>query len=194
MSPRPVDRSPPKVQSQKRYQSGQTDMPSTRSPLSPKMDSLTMPSQASRRPHGTRQLSVGSPGALRLPSLPRFHPANFASQNSSTTATPSTNPNSPQAPLSPRRQYHAQMQFQMYQSSLKPRGPGAKPTSPRLIPMGSPGPVTPLELAGDGTDGGYLTAGVRTNDTSSHVDKLIREEAIRRGEISPGRTTSVGGR
>ena len=72
------------------------------------------------------------------------------------------------------------------------RGPSAQPTSPRLAPMGSPGGgVTPLELAG--TEG-YLTAGVNTNDAVSHVDNLIREEARRRGELSPGRPTSCGGR
>jgi hypothetical protein len=58
--------------------------------------------------------------------------------------------------------------------------------------MGSPGPVTPLEL--EGADS-YLTAGVNTNDAASHVDKLIREEALRRGDSSPVRPTSaVGGR
>jgi hypothetical protein len=71
------------------------------------------------------------------------------------------------------------------------RAPGAHPTSPRLIPMGSPGPVTPLELE---TAESYLTAGVATTDAASHVDKLIHEEARRRGETSPGVPTSVGGR
>lgn len=74
---------------------------------------------------------------------------------------------------------------------LQSRGPVTKPTSPRLLPLGSPGPVTPLEL--EGADG-YLTAGVKTDNASSHVDKLIRDEARRHGEISPGRTTTVGGR
>lgn len=76
----------------------------------------------------------------------------------------------------------------MYMSlspGLQSRGPVAKPTSPRLIPLGSPGPVTPLELEGDG----YLTAGTTTKDAASHVDNLIREEARRRGEMS---TTAAG--
>lgn len=72
------------------------------------------------------------------------------------------------------------------------RGPAAQPTSPRLAPMDSPGGgVTPLELAGSD---GYLTAGMNTNDAATHVDGLIREEARRRGELSPGRPTSCGGR
>lgn len=79
----------------------------------------------------------------------------------------------------------------MASASRQARGAIPKPTSPRLDPMGSPGPVTPLELSGAD---GYLTAGMTSNDAASHVDKLIREEALRRGEISPGRTASVGGR
>ena len=78
---------------------------------------------------------------------------------------------------------------------LSPSRPGrqamTKPTSPRLCPTGSPGPVTPLEL--EDADN-YITAGVTTNDAASHVDKLILEEAKRRGELANQRPTSVGGR
>lgn len=82
-------------------------------------------------------------------------------------------------------------QRELMASARSPRGLTPKPKSPQLIPMGSPGPVTPLEL--EGADG-YLTAGIQTNDAASHVDKLIREEARRRGDMSPGRSASVGGR
>ncbi|CAI6332417.1 unnamed protein product [Periconia digitata] len=174
------------------------------SPLSPRMDSLAIPSQTRRRPPmHNRMSSQGTAASLRLPSLPRFHPANFtSSQQSSSAATPTTGPNSPQPPLSPRthnRQYsEIQRQMYAYQQQLlanatrQARGSIAKPTSPRLNPLDSPGPVTPMEL--EGADG-YLTAGMRVQDSNSHVDHLIREEARRRGDISPGgRTASVGGR
>ncbi|KAF2686990.1 hypothetical protein K458DRAFT_297167 [Lentithecium fluviatile CBS 122367] len=165
------------------------------------VESLAIPSQARRRPAvHARQSSSGSAGNMRLPSLPRFHPANFASsQGSSAAGTPATGPNSPQPPLSPRthqKQYsEVQRQMYLYQQQLvanaarQARGPVANPSSPRLNPLDSPGPVTPMDL--EGADG-YLTAGVTTNDAVSHVDKLIREEARRRGEISPGRATAVG--
>ncbi|KAF2867670.1 hypothetical protein BDV95DRAFT_502244 [Massariosphaeria phaeospora] len=177
-------------------------MPSTSSPLSPRMESLAIPSQARRRaPLNARQMSSGATGHMRLPSLPRFHPANFTSPTSSVQVTPATGPNSPQSPLSPRthqRQYSdAQRQMYFYQRELladasrQVRGAVAKPTSPRLIPLASPGAVTPLELEGSE---GYLTAGVNASEVASHVDKVIRNEALRRGEMSPGRTTSVGGR
>ncbi|ORY14445.1 hypothetical protein BCR34DRAFT_623363 [Clohesyomyces aquaticus] len=185
-------------------------MPPTGSPLSPKMESLAIPSQARRRPAPPHhhQHSAGTAAALRLPSLPRFHPANFPSQSSSLAGTPCTGPNSPQPPLSPRayrKQYlepqkqhpDAQRQMYLYQQELiasasrQARGATARPTSPRLIPMGSPGPVTPLELEEQDS---YLTTGVNTDEAAAHVDKLIHEEALRRGETSPGRPTPVAGR
>lgn len=187
MSPRTADRA----------------MPSISSPLSPRTQPLDIPSQARRRPAlNARQSSNTGPAAhLRLPSLPRFHPANFASsQNSSAAATPVTGPNSPQTPASSRssnnRQYEVQKQMYLYQQQLlantnrQVRGPNAKPTSPRLAPLASPGAVTPLELEDDAD--GYLTAGVNPAEAANHVEKLIRNEARRRGEYSPGRATSVG--
>lgn len=177
------------------------------SPLSPRMgvEALAIPSQAPRRrpQMHNRQSSSGTAANLRLPSLPRFHPANFASsQSSSVAATPTTGANSPQQPpLSPRthqKQYtEVQRQMYLYQQQLvanaarQARLPAANPSSPRLNPLDSPGPVTPMDL--EGADS-YLTAGVAVNDAASHVDQLIREEARRRGEISPGRTAAVGGR
>ncbi|OCK80571.1 hypothetical protein K432DRAFT_404589 [Lepidopterella palustris CBS 459.81] len=163
------------------------------------MESMAIPSQARRRPTAhNRQASSANSAPFRLPSLPRFHPANFPSQSSSTANTPVTNPNSPQPPVSPRsqqKQYsEAQKQLYLYQRELvanNPKTSRPRPTSPRLLPTGSPGPVTPLELEGQD---GYLMAGVSTNDAASHVDKLIREEATRRGELSPSRSTPVGGR
>ncbi|KAH7092143.1 hypothetical protein FB567DRAFT_588449 [Paraphoma chrysanthemicola] len=176
-------------------------MPSVSSPLSPRSEPLAIPSQARRRPEMNSRQSSTAPGHLRLPSLPRFHPANFASsQNSSQAATPVTGPNSPNTPSSPRsssnRQYEVQRQMYAYQQQIlantnrQARGPtSAKPTSPRLVPLASPGAVTPLEL---GAADSYLTAGVNPADASRHVEQLIRNEA-RRGDYSPGRPTPVSG-
>lgn len=178
------------------------NMPSVSSPLSPRSEPLAIPSQARRRPGPVSRQSSNAPGHLRLPSLPRFHPANFASsQTSSQGTTPITGPNSPNSPVSPRsannRQYEVQRQMYAYQQQLlantsrQVRGPGSmKPTSPRLAPLASPGAVTPLEL---GEADGYLTAGVKPSDAAKHVEHLIHNEARRRGEYPPGMATSVGG-
>lgn len=64
-----------------------------------------------------------------------------------------------------------------------------KPISPRLVPLGSPGPVTPLELEGQE---GYLMAGVRASGRSDSVrsadlvEKLIEEESRR--SIDPSKS------
>lgn len=177
------------------------------SPLSPKPFDLQYTTMASsaRRPHSSRSLSSARSAALKLPSLPRFHPANFpSSQASSYTTTPASGINSPQPPMSPRsqqRQYSdAQKQLYVYQREMlaaaggKTYGKSAstRPDSPRLIPAGSPGPVTPLELE-NGAAGGYLMAGASPTASEAaqrdFVEKLIREEAARRGEISPKRAT-----
>lgn len=84
---------------------------------------------------------------------------------------------------------YAYQQQLLANTSRQIRGPTfMKPTSPRLEPLASPGAVTPLELgAGDS----YLTAGVGPEDAAKHVEQLIRNEARRRGDYSPGRPTSV---
>jgi hypothetical protein len=173
-------------------------MPSVSSPLSPRSDPMAIPSQGHRRPGPTSRQSSNAPGHLRLPSLPRFHPANFpSSQNSSLAASPITGPNSPNTPSSPRsnstrhevqRQMYAYQQQLLANTSRQVRGPGSmKPTSPRLAPLASPGAVTPLEL---GAADGYLTAGINPEDAAQHVEQLIRNEARRRGDYSHGRPTS----
>ncbi|KAF2757726.1 hypothetical protein EJ05DRAFT_398700 [Pseudovirgaria hyperparasitica] len=167
-------------------------------PLSPtRMESLQIPSQQRRpvRSHGS-----GQPvGQLKLPSLPRFHPANFPSnQNSSASNTPPTVSNTPTAPVSPRMQHKqysdAQRQLYIYQRELiaanarnHKSADGPDPASPRLCPLGSPGPVTPLELEQQQHAGGYFLAGTGAPPTKTSqndlVEKLIREEAQRRGDM-----------
>lgn len=180
------------------------------------MDPIAMPSQVPRRrPQNHRQTSSGGHGnsQLNLPGLPRFHPANFASQHSSAAQTPGSGVTSPQPPTSPRsnqRQFSdAQRQLYLYQRELvaqasrgvrgaAPSGgatSGAEPHGPRLIPAGSPGPVTPLELEGQAD---YLAAGVRAQtpglDEAAQADlvnRLIQEETARRADVSSHRATSA---
>lgn len=99
--------------------------------------------------------------------------------------------------MSPRSQQRqvsdAQRQLFAYQRELlnqQSRGPSAvayvaSPKSPRLQPSkGDPGPVTPLELEGEG----YLSAGATGQKTD--VDKIIQKEK-KRAENSPyGRSGS----
>ncbi|MCJ1334862.1 hypothetical protein MMC09_000127 [Bachmanniomyces sp. S44760] len=143
-------------------------------------NSSTMPSPATLRPSiHTRR----TPQNLHLPSLPRFHPANYQSNNSSSLATspvrtrpPSSYrpPRSPRGPASgtgsSRQLSDAQAKLQQYQrevlsnvarSAALVTSPGSsastpKPHAPLLRPCGSPGPATPLALDGESD---YMTAG-----------------------------------
>ncbi|KAJ8607946.1 hypothetical protein MRB53_039950 [Persea americana] len=123
---------------------------------------------------------------LKLPPLPRFHPANFpSSHHSSMQSTPeSQSPQSlaPVSPRAPQRMYSdAQKQLYFHQremlaTALRASSPSqaGRPTSPRLVPLGSPGPVTPLELEGDE---GYLLAGVRLSGKKDGraPDELVQQ-------------------
>lgn len=68
-----------------------------------------------------------------------------------------------------------------------------RPISPRLQPLGSPGPVTPMELEGHGGDGGYLSRGrpVPSPDAGREEDAIARAMAVeesrmrREGRASP---------
>ena len=171
------------------------------SPLSPRYEA---PSRFEPlRPPSPRRISMNSRGgnsqrrantsALKLPSLPRFHPSNFPSAHSSAQTTPESGQGSPPPPTSPRTHQRiisdAQKHLLAYQRDMISAAARSStpiqlegPESPRLLPIGSPGPVTPLQLESE--DGGYLTAGVRNaeyNGTTSDelVEKLMQEEAAR---------------
>lgn len=176
------------------------------SPLSPRQtahfDSLQAPPPQRAMHSRTNSSNQRRPptSSLKLPSLPRFHPANFPSANSSTQNTPDGR-ESPQPPVSPRahQRLYSDAQKQLYfnqreilSAAIRSPSSTGKPTSPRLQPLGSPGPVTPLELEGEE---GYLLAGARSSAASGPtapeelVERLIREET-RRHRISTSASTS----
>jgi hypothetical protein len=92
--------------------------------------------------------------------------------------------NPPVSPRAHQRMYSdAQKHLLMYHhQSVAARTSGKaedKPVSPRLMPLGSPGPVTPLELE---QKEGYLLAGtsqVGSGEPADLVERLIREETRR---------------
>ena len=163
------------------------------SPLSPRFDSsaryqtLQPPSTRPFSPRGsTTQQRRQHASHLALPGLPRFHPANFPSTHSSGVNTPGSGPTSPQAPPSPQMQQKlymdAQKQLLLYQQEALPRPSSQgslrqKPHSPRLVPLGSPGPVTPLELE---EHDNYLAVGSTTASRPfnlQHSDELTTKLA-----------------
>jgi hypothetical protein len=111
------------------------------------------------------------PGPFHLNNLPRFHPAVYQS--------PNTTPNEPlpSPALSPRSHGYRQpsgstrdalRQYRELIAGVAPlrniaSGGSSKPSKPRLDPLGSPGPVTPLAL--EEADG-YLS--VKSTETNEH--------------------------
>ncbi|KAI4281012.1 MAG: hypothetical protein L6R38_004006 [Xanthoria sp. 2 TBL-2021] len=155
-------------------------------PASPLSSTAPVPSvPASRQPnarpssssqHGRRQRA-----ALAIPSLPAFHPANYESRNFS--------PHSSRAASSPHRRQvsEAQRQYQQHQRELilnytrnaarnNGETPVPQPSSPRLNPLGSPGPITPLTLEGQSD---YFVSGSRKGSTS-HLKGKERREIVER--------------
>ncbi|KZF23545.1 hypothetical protein L228DRAFT_238101 [Xylona heveae TC161] len=121
---------------------------------------------------------------LRLPSLPRFHPAVYQSPSTSASNTPASELSTPHAHAQ-RQISEAQRQLYAYQRELMghtfaTRDPvrqvGTKPASPKLVPLGSPGPVTPLMLE---EEGGYFIAGA-TSVARGVCDEAAQRELVER--------------
>lgn len=152
------------------------------SPLTPRFDPSSRYQPQSARAYGPRSTSSTQQrrnhgGNLALPALPRFHPANFPSSHSSVANTPGSGPVSPRMSLSPQMQQKmandVQKQLYLYQQEISARS-GAqvireRPTSPRLVPLGSPGPVTPLALELEEEDN-YLAAGSRAHSAPTAIE------------------------
>ncbi|KAI4116346.1 MAG: hypothetical protein LQ345_003222 [Seirophora villosa] len=177
-------------------QGGTSSMYTPSSPLSPTTVAYSKPSfhQQSARAHPKQPLGRTQPAPLAIPSLPPFHPANYESRPPS---------HSSRAPSSPhgRQLSDAQKKLHKYQRELvmnatrvacgnTARSPVPRPTSPRLDPLGSPGPVTPLmlEAQGDYFLGGSRTASPAALKDSERRDMVERMIAVERDRIDrPGR-------
>lgn len=161
-----------------------------RSDHSPFISPVASPTMSPRRPSSPQpsrsrtQKEANSMSGFSLGSLPRFHPAVYQSSSSGRTATgqsPSPRPSRPHNYRTLSGPREVKWQFHEFLESTN-----QSPSAPRLDPLRSPGPVTPLALeAGD-----YLAAGaLGTTDRTSRdaaiqqsgpppelVDKLIARE------------------
>lgn len=170
------------------------------SPLSP----ILNPSVSPVSPYLTAR-SLHKNAGLKLTNLGRFPPSPSNTSNMPKHDTPTSS--AKRHGHGHARQYsEAQKALHIYQRELIASATRSsrsvststvqKPLSPKLIPLGSPGPVTPFMLEED--DGGYLVAGAVTqgtvhgeNDRRELVERLIREEADRRNSPQAGRDSPV---
>ena len=180
-----------------------TSMYTPTSPLSPTMPAPPVPSTHQAHAKNRRTAPAAN---LRLASLPRFHPANFPSNDfPSSSVTSPRSSRQPSSQFPPRPLSEAQIQLQQYQRDLITKTSRTaqvvlsptlemKPNPPRLHPLGSPGPVTPMMLEGQGD---YMTAGARgsnnnpgtVRDEREMVEKMIQQENERRNY--PGREERI---
>ncbi|KAL8697558.1 MAG: hypothetical protein Q9201_007068 [Fulgogasparrea decipioides] len=163
------------------------------SPLSPTKPGQSIPSIAQQNagPHSKNQHNSRQVKPLTIPTLPPYHPANYESRNPS--------PRTSRSAISShgRQLSDAQKMLQRHQRDLvinatrtasltNIKSPKRRPSSPRLNPRSSPGPITPLMLEGQ-TDyflGGPNAAAASTSTSkgSEHretVDRLIGGERDR---------------
>ncbi|KAG5304323.1 hypothetical protein I7I50_11372 [Histoplasma capsulatum G186AR] len=172
---------------------------------SPALQTMS-PSLRPKSPPPSRNRARMSPKpnhSIQLANLPRFHPAVYQS----TSNTLANQPPSPlqQRPAQPYRipsgSRDALRQYRDLVAgvTLTPRGSSTtsssmKPSKPRLDPLGSPGPVTPLAL--EENEGGYFVAGASRSpppdsNARNHnngpvsprelVEKLIQRETEKLG-------------
>ncbi|KAL8733681.1 MAG: hypothetical protein Q9181_003497 [Wetmoreana brouardii] len=164
------------------------------SPLSPTMSIQSIPSissitQQKARLHSRNQHNSRQVKPLTIPTLPPYHPANYES----TGLSPRTS--RPAISSHGRQLSDAQKRLQRHQRDLvinatrtaslnNTKSPKRRPSSPRLNPLSSPGPITPLMLEGQ-TDyflGGPNAASTSTSKSSERqemVDRLIGVERDR---------------
>ncbi|PBP16088.1 hypothetical protein BUE80_DR013208 [Diplocarpon rosae] len=141
--------------------------PPTFSPAVP--DTLRIPRG---KYHPSNYKSPAAPGVATPPSHPRAaRPLTHLALPLSAAAAAAANPrrDRPDRPQHDRKSSEVQRKLQQYQrdmiaqardaaSSTRAKNRERAPISPRLLPLGSPGPITPFEL--EEADG-YLVAGSR---------------------------------
>lgn len=114
-----------------------------------------------------------NPGGMTTPvQLGKYHPSHY--KNVSEKLRPDNNSNDSEnnAKHHSRQSSDIRRKLQQYQRDMVEQAalagriamPTAKPTSPRLAPLGSPGPVTPMALE---ESGGYLLAGLKGRSSLS---------------------------
>ncbi|KAH7390091.1 hypothetical protein BKA64DRAFT_112774 [Cadophora sp. MPI-SDFR-AT-0126] len=164
--------------------SHQSESPMTNSPkFSPASDTTPKMSTHMLSPSAFGQLSPTLPETLRIP-MGKYHPSNYKSPASTEVSTPTSDPRTPLPPTNlsipttsnkraskerpghERKSSDIKRKLQQYQremiaqaraaAPMKQGGISKEPNSPRLQPMGSPGPITPFEL--EEADG-YMVAG-----------------------------------
>lgn len=172
-------------------------------PTSPLSPSLPVQRSSNIGPQNDRRPAKSM---LHIAGLPKFHPANFPSRDSSpAVSSPRTSRSVTSQPRAARGS-DAQQKLQQYQReviasatqssrSMLSDNLGPKPGAPQLTPLRSPNdPMTPLALEG-GDD--YLQAGTRSlssrisdGEIRARIEQIVRQDNEGRNHPE-ARSTSV---
>lgn len=161
-------------------------MPEPRSPLPPYGHTMTDAPQPSEN---YRVAVTPDPFLMSMP-LGKYHPSNYKNKSKNGDKLAPLTPAAPSQPQHARKKSDIKKKLQQYQRDMVEQAalagrmpfPGAKPVSPRLLPLGSPGPVTPMELE---ENAGYLGAGAKAFSQSELMARMSRaEEEISRRDSS----------
>ncbi|KAJ5132379.1 hypothetical protein N7448_006537 [Penicillium atrosanguineum] len=177
-----------------RYSSMRSDNSPFYSPVSSPIMSPHRPSSPQPSRSRTQNSTKSVPG-FTLGSLPRFHPAVY--QSSPTSHVVTAQPSSPRQSRQPNYRTSSSSRDFKYQYREFLEASHDSPSAPRLDPLRSPGPVTPLALeTGDYfAAGSFSTADRSSRDTAGQhagppadlVDKVIAREKEKARKSAKGR-------
>ncbi|CAG7924529.1 unnamed protein product [Penicillium olsonii] len=163
----------------RRHRSRHSSMRSDTSPYCSPVASPIMSPRRSNSPQPSRRSQPQSKSkptqGFHLGSLPRFHPAMYQSSSSHATGAQPPSPRQTRQPAY-RTSGSRDMMWQYHRELME--GTHSGPSAPRLDPLVSPGPVTPLALeAGDYlAHGSVSNASDRTRDVSKqHPPELVEK-------------------
>lgn len=150
-------------------------MPAPRSPqYTPLGHAVVEPSHLSE----TFRAPVAAESLLMSIPLGKYHPSNYKNKVKIPEKIVTQTTTTPNQPKHSRQRSDVKKKLQQYQRDMVEQAalagrmqvPGMKPISPRLLPMNSPGPVTPMELEESAE---YLAVGAQNGyPTGSLLDPL----------------------
>ncbi|KAL9583730.1 MAG: hypothetical protein Q9212_002536 [Teloschistes hypoglaucus] len=172
------------------------------SPLSPTGPARAIPPEQETQRRLSNHLDPPRSTPLTIPSLPPYHPANYEShKGSSQTSRPSSSSHGHQLSDAQKKLQRHQRELVVNATRNVSRSsamtPVRRPSSPRLDPLSSPGPITPLALE-EQTD--YFLGGpnarpsaVKGNERRDMAEKLIgiERDRIRRPESAERHSPAV---
>jgi hypothetical protein len=127
----------------------------------------------------TPKMSAPAPDPLLLGiPLGKYHPSNYKNKSKTPDNLTLPVPTASSQPQHSRKKSDIKKKLQQYQRDMVEQAatagrmpfPGAKPISPRLLPLSSPGPVTPMDLE---ESAGYLAAGSKSGAHPLSQQELI---------------------